>query len=104
MDGRRPPPEMSNFYCLPGRAGGTPICIRWNTEPPRLGQRALMWNGERTVVGDYCEAAAAVERPNGQCRIPVEIMRAQCPTVYIPVRAIDEIFYFRNKIDFQRAS
>ena len=25
MDGRRPPPEMSNFYCLPGRAGGTPI-------------------------------------------------------------------------------
>ena len=24
MDGRRPPPEMSNFYCLPGRAGGTP--------------------------------------------------------------------------------
>ena len=24
MDGRRPPPETSNFYCLPGRAGGTP--------------------------------------------------------------------------------
>jgi DNA invertase Pin-like site-specific DNA recombinase len=24
MDGRRTPPETSNFYCLPGRAGGTP--------------------------------------------------------------------------------
>ena len=27
MDGRRPPPEMSNFYCLPGRAGGTPMVL-----------------------------------------------------------------------------
>jgi hypothetical protein len=24
MDNRGLPPEMSNFYCLPGRAGGTP--------------------------------------------------------------------------------
>jgi hypothetical protein len=24
MDSRGPPPETSNFYCLPGRAGGTP--------------------------------------------------------------------------------
>ena len=27
MDSRGTPPEMSNFYCLPGRAGGTPKCI-----------------------------------------------------------------------------
>ena len=27
MDGRRPPPETSNFYCLPGRAGGSPISL-----------------------------------------------------------------------------
>jgi hypothetical protein len=24
MDSPGPPPETSNFYCLPGRAGGTP--------------------------------------------------------------------------------
>jgi hypothetical protein len=24
MESRGIPPEMSNFYCLPGRAGGTP--------------------------------------------------------------------------------
>lgn len=27
MDNRGTPPEMSNFCCLPGRAGGTPILI-----------------------------------------------------------------------------
>jgi hypothetical protein len=25
----RLPPELSNFYCLPGRAGGTPLAIRF---------------------------------------------------------------------------
>ena len=28
MDGRRPPPETSNFYCLPGRAGGFPMVLK----------------------------------------------------------------------------
>src|SRR4051812_48159927 len=28
VDNRGLPPKTSNFYCLPGRAGGTPICIR----------------------------------------------------------------------------
>jgi hypothetical protein len=28
MDKRGLPPQMSNFYCLPGRAGGTPMGIR----------------------------------------------------------------------------
>jgi hypothetical protein len=27
MDSRGLPPEMSNFYCLPGRAGGSPILL-----------------------------------------------------------------------------
>src|SRR6266700_3953277 len=27
MDSQGPPPEMSNFYCLPVRAGGTPIAL-----------------------------------------------------------------------------
>ena len=30
MDGWRPPPETSNFYCLPGRAGGTPMVLEIN--------------------------------------------------------------------------
>jgi hypothetical protein len=29
MDNRGLPPEMSNFYCLPGRAGGTPRVLVW---------------------------------------------------------------------------
>jgi hypothetical protein len=29
MDGRRTPPETSNFYCLPGRAGGFRILEFW---------------------------------------------------------------------------
>jgi hypothetical protein len=28
MDNRGLPPKRSNFYCLPGRAGGTPMGIR----------------------------------------------------------------------------
>jgi hypothetical protein len=35
MDGRRTTrrlPELSNFYCLPGRAGGSPLVIsRWSS-------------------------------------------------------------------------
>ena len=27
MDNRGLPPQTSNFYCLPGRAGGTPMGI-----------------------------------------------------------------------------
>jgi hypothetical protein len=27
MDNRELPPKTSNFYCLPGRAGGTPMGI-----------------------------------------------------------------------------
>ena len=42
MDGRRTPPETSNFYCLPGRAGGTPIVL---AEPRSI------WGGDAGVGG-----------------------------------------------------
>jgi hypothetical protein len=35
VDGPRTPPETSNFYCLPGRAGGTPIVLA--TKPVKAG-------------------------------------------------------------------
>jgi hypothetical protein len=33
MESRAIPPETSNFYCLPGRAGGTPIVLVWAARP-----------------------------------------------------------------------
>ena len=40
MDSRGTPPEMSNFYCLPGRAGGTPKCIRACRQFATMGRAA----------------------------------------------------------------
>ena len=43
MDNRGLPPQTSNFYCLPGRAGGTPMGIRvadilaYNQQPDAAG-------------------------------------------------------------------
>jgi Hint domain len=50
MDSRGLPPEMSNFYCLPGRAGGTPIVLvagsRWvPVEALAVGDRVLTDDG-----------------------------------------------------------
>jgi len=38
MDNRGLPPKTSNFYCLPGRAGGTPMGI---SSPPTVGRPTL---------------------------------------------------------------
>src|SRR5712672_442070 len=61
MDGHALPgrlPELSNFYCLPGRAGGSPLAIRLRgeinawiaargcTRPEQAGEyRRGHWNG-----------------------------------------------------------
>jgi|HubBroStandDraft_1064217.scaffolds.fasta_scaffold86407_2 hypothetical protein len=56
MDGRRPPPEMSNFYCLAGRAGGTPIGLdRVQTANPRS------WVNAAAIVESTCEVGGKVE-------------------------------------------
>ena len=44
MDGRRTPPEMSNCYCLPGRAGGTPVVLGSVHSRP-------LGHGSRSVTG-----------------------------------------------------
>jgi hypothetical protein len=36
MDSLGIPPETSNFYCLPGRAGGTPIVLGHYPRAPKL--------------------------------------------------------------------
>jgi hypothetical protein len=51
MDGQRPPLETSNFYCLPGRAGGTPIGL-----------------ATRTRVGTYGRSYGGTAR-HGRCRL-----------------------------------
>ena len=50
MDGRRPPPEMSNFYCLPGRAGGTPMVL-------------VLHRNDRPTVDETCGIAS---RPSAE--------------------------------------
>lgn len=50
MDGRRPPPETSNFYCLPGRAGGTPMGIVGE------GAGAVIQIGHKTLMFEVLSA------------------------------------------------
>ena len=61
MDSRGTPPETSNFYCLPGRAGGTPIALDLeglplalfnNHEAPDLPTDGLGQALERIGVGE----------------------------------------------------
>jgi hypothetical protein len=53
MDSRGIPPETSNFYCLPGRAGGFPIL---------LVQGDPRWYGILEVAKIVCIRSGTVQR------------------------------------------
>jgi hypothetical protein len=52
MDDRRPPPEMSNFYCLPGKAGGTPMVLG-NDDKRRIIPKTSDSDMAVTVIGRH---------------------------------------------------
>ena len=72
MDSRGTPPEMSNFYCLPGRAGGTPILLA-SLRPVRIAGRGSPLRsprptlisrsrlGQRCILGRFAVAGVVAE-------------------------------------------
>jgi hypothetical protein len=64
MDGRRPPPEMSNFYCLPGRAGGilAPLYRNWGSVSWKL------YLPRRQPLPPFASATSRSERSHGNPR------------------------------------
>jgi DNA-binding NtrC family response regulator len=78
MDNRGLPPQTSNFYCLPGRAGRTPVGIRGGKMPNRIlvieddeatryaYERALKAAGYQTAgFGTYFAAAGEIDNGAG---------------------------------------
>jgi len=62
MDSRGLPPEMSNFDCLPGRAGGTPFVLERAVRGDREvghgglrpgGKRLPIWHVNRKFIKEY---------------------------------------------------